>query len=429
MARALLLVFAITAWSATAPANIALALLVLLFAMDYPKHRAQLRREPAFLLLIAVVLITAALALRAAWLFPATAQAQMLAVSAWSAPFLFVVVAWWLRRDPRLIWPVLGVAALGLVLGILRKSDWSLLPRMLEGMRYDFGFAALGLAFLASVTLVGLLLFRRRITALPIAGRPWPLVGWTLWVLGCAMLLFVLVVTQSRGAALSLAIAGVLYPLIQWRGRGPAGSPRQWRLALATAALFLLLAGGLLWVTKGRQEADWRELTVGSQGGELSYHESASVAIRLNLVEVGLTTFMQRPLLGFGPGTSTTEFLIPSRLVPVDDYQFNNAPAASHLHSVVIEGLTRFGLAGAAIAAALFRVLLRAYRGLWTDPRAAPDLRAFLSLGGVMLLLYCIYDFRLVNLDLRFFFILFLGVLYSLQLGRQQPGGDAPGHA
>jgi O-antigen ligase len=423
IARGLLLLFAFTAWSITGPANVALALLVALFLTEIPGQWHHLRREPAFLLLLAVMLATSLLAVRAAWIFPAIATEQWQAISAWSAPLLFFVIAWWLRRDPTQVWPVLGAAALGLACGVLRKSDWSLLPEILGGMRYDFGFAALGLAFLASVALVGLVLFRPRVTGLRIGGQARPGVGWALWLLGIALLLFVLAVTQSRGAAMSLALAGVLYVLIRRREARRLGqqSPRQSRLALAAAALAIALAGSLLWVTKHRQVEDWQAITVGSQE-ELSY--TGSVTIRLNLLQVGLQTFAQQPLLGFGPGTSTTEFLVPQQVVQVDAYQRANAPAASHLHSVAMEILTRFGLVGVLIAILLLWVLLRAYRGLWSDPRAAPDLRAFLTLGGIMLLLYCLYDFRIVNLDLRFFCILFLGVLYSFQLGRtQQPEG------
>ena len=425
IARVLLLIFAFCAWSLTAPANIALALLAALFLTEVPGHWRQLRREPALLLVLGVLAVTSALALRAAWLFPDTAADQWRAISAWVTPLLFVIPAWWLRRDPDQVWPLLGAAFLGLVFGVLHKTDWSLTQLVLAGMRYHFGYAALGLAFIASVMLVGLSLFRARITGMRIGGRARPLLGWALWGLGLAFLLVVLVVTQSRGAAVGLAVVGVSYALLRWRnpGRQDGRAPWQARLALVSSALlFVALAGTLLWSTRDRQLADLRELTLGSQG-ELSYNEAASVAIRLNLAQVGLQAFRARPLLGFGPGTSTTEFLIPKRILAVSDYQRAHAPAASHLHSAAIETLARFGLVGALIAAALLAVLGRAYRTLWSDPRAAPDLRAFLTLGAVMLLLYCLYDFRLMNLDLRFFFILFLGILYSFQL---RPGGAGP---
>lgn len=425
LARALLLAFAFFAWSLTGPANVALALLVMLFLTEIPGHWARLRREPAFLLLGGVLVLTLLLALRATWLFPTTAGEQWRAVSAWVAPFLFLVPAWWLRRDPGQGWAVLGVATLGLLFGVLRKSDWSLLPQMLAGLRYDFGFAALGLAFLASVTLVGVILCRGRITGIRIGGRPRPVLGWALWAAALAALLFLLVVTQSRGAALGLAVAGVGYALIQHRThrRTVAPAPGHRRLALAAAMVFIALAGSLLWTTRDRQIADLRGLTGGSLG-QLSYEESASVAIRLNLATLGFQVFGAAPLLGFGPGTSTTEFLVPEQVVKVSDYQLVHAPAVSHLHSVAVEVLTRFGLLGLLIAGLLLAVLGRAYRVLWTDPRAPSDLRAFLTLGGVMSLLYCLYDFRLVNLDIRFFCILFFGVLYSFALADPDPDSN-----
>lgn len=422
IARTLLLIFAFSAWSLTSLANLTLALLILLFLTDIPSHREQLRRDPAFLLLIGVVLTTSLLALRAGWDFPSTVPDQLHGIKAWASPFLFVIIAWWLRRDPSLSWTLMGSAILGLVFGVLRKTDWSLIPRVLDGMRYDFGYAALGLAFIASVMLMGLFVFHGRFIRMRLSGRPRPWLGWLLWISGVAFLLVLLLVTQSRGAALSLAIAAVLYVIIQTGDalrRGNQWRRQAWR-ALVSAALIVTLAVLLLWATKERQVHDWQELTVGSES-ELSY--SGSVATRLNLWKLGTQVFAERPLLGFGPGTSSTEFLVPQRIVSVDDYQFANAPHWSHLHSVALEVVTRFGLAGLLIAALLLAILLRTHLLLNSDPRVPDDLRVFLILGSVMLLLYCLYDFRLVNVDIRFFCILFLGIAYSFHLERPVDAG------
>ena len=225
-AQVLLLIFAFSAWSLTGLANIALALLVLLFLTEVPGHWHQLRREPAFLLLGCVLVITSILAVRAAWLFPTTAKEQWLGISAWVAPFLFIVPAWWLRREPRLVMPVLALAGFGLVFGVLRKTDWTLVPQFLQGMRYDFGFTAVGIAFLAAVALVGLLVFRTRIIDLKVRGHARPLIGWIIWFSGFSFLLAVLTITQSRGAAVGMAIAGLVYGGLQWRSRHwEGGSP------------------------------------------------------------------------------------------------------------------------------------------------------------------------------------------------------------
>ena len=368
IARALLLVFAFCAWSLTAPANIALALLLALFLMDVPEHWAALRREPAFLLLVGVAAVTAALALRAAVLFPATASDQWLGLSAWTAPFLFFPVAWWVRLEPERIWDLLIAASLGLTLGVVRKSDWSLLPQVLGGMRYDFGFAALGLAFLAAVLVLGLLLFRARILGLQVRGRPRPALGWAIWGLGLAFPFGLLLATQSRGAAMMLGAAGALYALVHARGHlhGSTPTPRQARLAIASGVLLLALAALLLWSTKGRQIEDWQALERRGIGVELrgiGSTPSGSICWR----------WASRP------SPSARSWVSARAPAPPSTWCRNAwsrsatttlpmSPRISHLHSVPLEILARFGLVGVLIAVLLLAVLLRAYRDLWRAP-------------------------------------------------------------
>ncbi len=166
-----LVLFAFSAWSLTSVANRALGVLVLLFLMELPAHWPRLVRDPAVLLLVGALALGGLLALHGTAILPGTAARQWDGVIAWCAPLLFVVVAWWSRGDEGLIRAVLAAGALGLAVGVLRKSDWSLINQILAGMRYHFGYAALGLRFLASVMLAGLILLRGRIVSLTLAGR------------------------------------------------------------------------------------------------------------------------------------------------------------------------------------------------------------------------------------------------------------------
>ncbi len=89
----------------------------------------------------------------------------------------------------------------------------------------------------------------------------------------------------------------------------------------------------------------------------------------------------------------------------------------SHLHSAGLEILVRFGLAGALMAFTILAVMARAYRCL--SDRELGDqgrLRHFLLLAGAMTLIFCAYDFRLLNTEFRFFLILYLGILYSFRV-------------
>ncbi len=420
----LLVLFAFSAWNLTAVANAALGLLSILFLLDLPRNWARLRRDPGFLLMLGALGLTTLLALRAAWLLPDTASEQWDAIGSWSAPFLFVVTAWWLRGNERLIRVVLIAAAVGLVAGVLRKSDWSLLGEILNGLRYHFGYAALGLAFLVSVMLVGLVLFRDRIVRLNLGGRSRPALGWTLWLLGLAFTLSVLVVTEARGAALSLVLVATVYALMKVRGEarhsGLAGP--HLRMALGTVIAVLALMSLVLWTSRERIYYDWKSLTPSpaATGETRRLGYDSSTAIRLNLYRLGLELFAARPLLGWGPGTNGTEHLVPNRAIPLSDYDVSNASRASHLHSVPIEILVRFGLAGMALALGALVVMVQAYRRVWALSRDS-ELKRFLLIGGILTLLFCIYDFRIIHLDLRFFFIAFFGIVYGYTFAEGHP--------
>lgn len=430
LAAGLLILFAFSAWNLTGLANASLGLLVLLFLRDLPDHWTRLRRDPAFLLLVAGLGVTTLLAWRAAILLPEIAAAQWSAISSWTFPFLFVVTAWWLRGDERLIRAVLAAAGIGLVVGVLRKSDWSLIDEILGGLRYHFGYAALGLGFLASVMLVGLVLFRRRITGLRLGRRPCPFLGWALWLAGLAFTIAVLVVTQSRGSALSLALVAMgfaLFQLLGGAGRHGRAGARPAR-ALAGALFILMLMSLVLWSSRERIYDDVKSLAPvtaqapPSQG--LGYDSSS--AIRLNLYRLGLDLFAARPLLGWGPGTSATEYLVPQRVIPLSDLHLAHAPKASHLHSVPIEILVRFGLTGLLLGLWLLVLMGQSYRRLWAQS-SDHALRLFLLSGGLLTLLFVLFDFRLIHLDLRFFFIVLFGILYSYRFADLGPAARRAG--
>lgn len=411
------LIVAFSAWSFTPPASIALGVTLLLFLADARRNWKTLSREPAVWLLMIALLLTTLLALRAAYLFSETADQQLQAITAWSAPLCFIAVAWWVRGDRDLVWRLMIAAFLGLVVGILRRTDWTLLPQILEGMRYHFNFATTSLAFLMAVCLVGLLVFRSRILRLSFARRTRTGLLWALWLLSTAFVLAILVVTQSRGAALVLVTAGVGYLALDWviPARSGPGRPQAGRSTSIYYALGLtLLAMALLWVMQHRQEADLKAIAESRITGTLSYE--SSFGARVNFHRAGLQIIAARPLLGWGPGTSSTEYVTPRGLVALAPFDQQHLPDFSHLHSAPLEIMARFGSAGALFAVLVALVVLRALAAVWRDALIPPDLRLFLALTGLMTLVYSTYDFRLMNHEFRYFSILYLGIVYGLYL-------------
>ena len=244
-----------------------------------------------------------------------------------------------------------------------------------------------------------------------------------------------LVVTQTRGSALSLALVAFGFAVAgaaaQWRRKGT--SVAQVSRLLSALLATLVLVSLVLWSSRGRIVEDWQSLSpalpaVIEDRNQVLGYESSS-AIRLNLYRIGLELFAAQPLLGWGPGTRATEYLVPKGVIPLSDFDKANSSKASHLHSVPIEILVRFGLAGLTLGLLFLILMVQAYRRMWAQS-ADRELRLFLVAGGLLTLLFLLFDFRLIHLDLRFFFIAFFGVLYSYRfadLRRAVPGGEGPG--
>jgi O-antigen ligase len=259
------------------------------------------------------------------------------------------------------------------------------------------------------------------------------MIGAILWVLGLVFTIAVLVITQSRGSVLSLGLVAAGYGLVlvlrRNRGEGHTG-PRP-ALVIASALLLLALMSLVLWSSRERSYFDFESL-VPAAGEVASTHEGlgyvSSTAIRINLYDLGLRLFAARPLLGWGPGTGATEYLVRKRVIPLSERHLPSAPQASHLHSVPIEILVRFGLVGLALGFLTLSLIIGAYRRMWSWS-ADPALKLFLVAGGLLALLFVLFDFRLIHLDFRFFFIVFFGILYSYRFVGSGPAGQPRGGA
>ena len=434
LALVLLVLFAFSAWSMTAIANVALALLVLLFLLDGRGAWGRWRRDPAIWLLLAGIMLTTLLAWRAALLFPDLADQQWSAIAGWIRPLLFVVPAWWLRGDPVRIRWVLVAAFLGLLIGVLQRSDAddvAAVMALLRGQvgfnaRGDFGFTALGLGFLVSIALLGFFSFWREITELSLGDRPRPFLGWGLWTTGVALLLAILLVLQTRGAVLTLALVILVSLLVRTSSDGAhrGWTRRRLGLSLLGTLLILSLAVAVLWTSGDRIAGDVAALTQPDAQGHYDYGSSSGT--RLNLYRIGVALIRERPLLGWGPGTRGPLDLVPAGVLDWSTHDRVHAPEWAHLHSVPIEIWVRFGLPGLVFGGLFIALMAHSY-GVMRRGAQDPPLFRFLLLGGIMTLFFCLYDFRLIRVDFGFFFVLFFGILYSFRFAPPAKPGNLEG--
>ncbi len=416
---AALLVFAFFAWLGTGVAHGALAVMVLLMAVDYRAASAAFRHDPIariFLLFVAYLLIGAGWA---AHRWPETEQAQWSSVWPWVSLWLMFPIAWWLKgRWDRTVL-VMALAPLGLIAGIVRRSQWADLPRWLQGERYEFGYTSLGISLLSLVILIGLLSFLPRFFAC--AQRAASRAGVAFGIAALLLFfLFVLLIAQSRGAWLSLASALLLVSgLAVSRRRTGASRPPGLMAALLVAGVMAL---GAVWQFGGRlaerirSEADVVPQILTLDETRLPYTPWGA---RIHLGLWGARLVSKHPWFGYGPGANAPRHLLkrefdadPSGFLAVIEH-------FAHLHNAYLEILVRFGLIGGL----LFGGGLFYFRQAMIENRKRgiipPDFHDFGRVVLFTVLFFGLFEFRLLHTDFRFLSMLFGGILYTHALHRR----------
>ncbi len=207
----------------------------------------------------------------------------------------------------------------------------------------------------------------------------------------CAAIGLALLLSQSRGMLLfglpAMLVTMLLLAGGRWRMLGLAG------LVLAGAGLFALLSGALRPLVEGTRLENVFDLTRGT------------TFFRMNLWLSAWRMFLDHPFLGVGPDNYLYAYrgfyILPAAW---------QEPGLSHPHNVVLDWLTRLGVAGFAAGTAMvagFVALIR--RGL-----RGPNTRVLAIAGAGYLaevLAHGMVDHSFFLIDLMFVFMLLAGVM------------------
>lgn len=404
------LAFAFFAWLSPAGANIALAafsLAVLLAPSVWPMFC----RDPVFGLFAAFAIYVAVGAYFAIDEFPETRKLQIRDASNWLKLFAFLPLAWWLRGDPRRIHWTLILAVGGLLIGMLSKADWSNLYHMTVAERTGFKLRVIFAGLVSASAILGLLVFTPRIRSSR-TGTP-DLLRLACWLAALYLSSFMLLSSKSRGAWLAALIAVPCALGIRYLSNGKTDLP------LRKSTPFVLLALG---VVSGlfalNQDEIHTRLTQENQvvasilHGESQPLPRTSIGFRHDVQKFGLQKFLERPWLGWGPGS--TEHLIETSGRPeLIHPQANGADWMDHFHNTYLEILVRFGLLGALVLAATVLLMMK---NVWHNYKTGilpKDHFAFLAGSFILLAVWSLFDFRVLHGDCRAYWILLAGIAHS----------------
>jgi O-antigen ligase len=412
LGEAALYLTCITAFSAPAGAEGATILLALAFLLALPRWR-RLAGEPVALIALVAAGYGVAQTLVLTLIRPDHAGLYLEGLTDWARLLMFIPFAFFSRGDERRLDFLMLLALAGLLGGMLYRLDWPTLFQDLDAFlhrRAGYGSPALVFALHSGAGLIGLITVGRVLLRRGADGTRLLAAGG--WILAFALLLTGLSLTSARSGWLALLAAAPVALWVTRRGDPGSGiSPRKRRWLRVSAGLL----AGLLVLVAAQRTIDRVAEEKGTLSAILAGEEPAmhtSDAIRWNALRFGIETWLERPLFGWGAGSSD-ELITGSGRVELG---YGGDQWLEHLHNAYLEILVQFGLAGLTLAAAFLLVLGLRLRRLCRGGRISARYCGFFAGVLVLVLVWSLFDYRVPHGDWRVFWMILAGSAYGFLL-------------
>ena len=351
---------------------------------------------------IVLLLVLASLA---AWRFPDTAALQFDYVWKLSRLALVVVVAWWVARalpsPVAAAWWLIAGFALG-ALYFLHQAGW---PWYQPGIEFVDIWEGRQFYALLSVSMIMLLVILARDLLRADRGGAgfWLRLG--VWAGTLLLAINGFLLSQSRGAVLALAAGALLAVFLLWRA-----TPEKRRRSVWPYALAVLCLAGLVWLGTGettdRFVRDYQALSVALEDPDAV--PETEMGIRWYQWREGWRLWLERPLLGWGPG-SGRQLHEMAELPPV-----SAETALHHFHSVPLDLLMWVGLMGLALVAWMAWCWAAPLRQLAREPGVAGRSARLALVVGVMFVVAALTQTYITSQVAWFYLAGFLGPAYGL---------------
>ncbi|NOZ09836.1 MAG: O-antigen ligase family protein [Gammaproteobacteria bacterium] len=392
--------------------------MVIGFIGSMPSIWPIIRRDRLFQLLCGFGIYLVILAGWATWRFPETAALQLKDTWSLIQLLLLLTAAWWLGAKESRITTVLLLAMLGFIVKSLYILDVTQWHAIVQGqMRVGLGMNIVPFGLYCATGVVGLVLMASRFWGN--THRPGQFgLRVLVWALCLGLLIEGVIVSQSRTTWLALAL--VLPPLLVWH---LYKTLRQFHLqhykrlivgGLTAAGLVTAILVVNLDTFKQRfmDERSTINTLLDGDFSNIPYHSESSIGVRIHLYRHGFNKWKERPLFGWGPGSS--KWLIKKQARK----ELRQWP---HLHNTYIEVLVRIGIVGALFFVGILWLLLRTLHRAHQSGRLSTDIYLFLLGVFAMSLIWNVGEFRLVHADWQFYWLLFGGIAYTYALHNRHP--------
>ncbi|MFB1490443.1 MULTISPECIES: O-antigen ligase family protein [unclassified Thiocapsa] len=411
-----LYVFAFFGLLGITPATVGLVLLALAFLIRFDAWR-RLVRDPVALLAMVFGIYVAVHSVTAYLLAPTPALAEAVIDNGtdWVKMLLFIPLAYWVAGRPDRVRMVLLLGLAGFTLATFRKIDWATFDAAFFSTRFDAYLPSIAFGMFAGLGALGLLATRRAFWAM--RDRPWQRwLATTLWAVWLLVMLEGLLLSQSRGSWLGFLGGLAVLAFLEWRARqATTARParRRWfAILLVAAALGAFLASQ--YQTIAMRLTDQTDTLQQVMSGDVTEVTSDPVGLRVNALLFTVEKWRERPWFGWGAGTSREWIATSGRT----DTLLDNVNWLPHLHNAYAETLFQFGAVGLLLAVALVWALVRATGTECRAGRLPVDLCRLFLITLMFVLIWNLFNYRVVRSDWMVFWILLAGAAYSFRLAR-----------
>ncbi|MBW9264660.1 MAG: O-antigen ligase family protein [Candidatus Thiodiazotropha sp. (ex. Lucinisca nassula)] len=414
-----LYLFSFFALLSIAGANLGLGLMIIGLMLSRQAWRNLLSQSITWLCLLAIIYIL----VRTYWStgeIVAEQKTQLNQARDWIQLFLFFIPAWWLSQSTYRIPISISLMFSGFALGMITALDGETLTQTLQGVRTGLHFGKpIILGFDCAAAILGLMALgmywidaKHGTTRRRVALR----LGLTL----LAVLFFTqgLIISQSRGVWLAMLFAlPILFLTLRFAGPPRQHSPIRLRYPIIGLIVVATVILSVNWNTISQRIAsesnEWSAIV--NEGLENAPLGSSSY--RLHLWQFGLRKWLERPLFGWGPGT--THALVEAE----NDIALQDPPGSSfdHLHNAYLEVVFQLGMLGIVLVALVSGVMISKLMESYRRKRVSIYFLAFLMSNFMLIAIYSLTDFRHLHWNWRFYWLIIAGATLAFGLATYRP--------
>ncbi len=402
-----LYLFSYTAVLGIAGANIGLLLMLIAMLPQLPDVWQVYRSSRVVRLILLGLFYVVASGMIAGFRLPETWDHQWDQVVHWGDLGLVLLVAWWLKGEPKRLYISFALFALGALTRVFLFFPWEDFSSVIGGDYRPWGFGLWHISFSSYlvVVLLGLALFSRRLLA-SISHRWGRFLAIAGLILVSVISIEVIMVGKARGtwlaALLVVPVVLVFYCLTLWRSSAGFSVHR----AAGFAGIGLVLASIVVFSQLdgvANRLAQERETYRALLEEEVANVPTSSIGIRIHLWHHGIDKWLERPLFGWGTGSE--KYLMEQKWMSGVFGQSHYIPP--HFHNIYLEILVRFGLVGFFILASIVWFVYREVWKRYREGRIPADWFYFLVGTLLFSMIWSCFDIRIVKWDYRDFVLLF----------------------